>query len=251
MIEVALYLTALMLLCWLISIALGKVSFVDGVWGAGFVLCVWVAAYSGNIFATGERELILLALVSIWGLRLSGYLFRRFLSDGEDRRYTKLVNNRQGAAKHLYTFWAVFATQGIFIFILSLPLVLDMLDGPNPISLNVWIGLALWALGIFFEWLGDWQLSRFKSDPANEKKVMDKGLWAWTRHPNYFGEACIWWGMWIITFDLATLFAPVLVTFLVLKLSGIPLAESGIEERRPGYAEYRRKTSSFFPLPPS
>ena len=255
MLETYLILAAVMAGFWVISIPLGKVSFIDSLWGLGFVIAAWAAFYtttagSFDFAALGPNQIAILALVSLWGLRLSVYLLNRFLKDGEDKRYVRMTAGKEGISRHIFTLWFVFGLQSVLIMLIGLPVVRTILGEPQPLDVLAFIGIGLWALGAFFEWVGDWQLSRFKADPANEGKVMDKGLWAWTRHPNYFGDACLWWGLWFISGDIYTVWAPALMTFLLMKWSGVPLLEKGLKKRRPEYADYIARTSGFIPMPP-
>lgn len=233
---------------WLISILINRVSFIDSFWGVGFVVIGWAAATS--LVEIGPLQTITLLLVTLWGLRLGVYLLKRFLSDGEDTRYVRLTKGKEGIARHLFTLWFVFGLQGLLMLIISAPVIAVFAKPPAPLDVYAYAGVALWSVGAFFEWVGDWQLTRFKADPANKGKVLDTGLWAWTRHPNYFGDTCVWWGIWLVSHDLSVVFAPALMTFLLVKWSGVPLLEAGLKKRRSGYSAYIERTSSFFPRPP-
>jgi len=238
---------------WLLSLVLRNASIVDIFWGPGFILAA--AVY----FALSEdgydvRQSLVLALVTAWGLRLGIHILTRSAGHGEDFRYKKW---REQAPD---TFWIrsllqVFVLQGVILWIVSAPL-LAALHNEEPDSLQVtdFLGLAVWCIGFFFEAVGDWQLARFKSDPANAGKVMDRGLWRYTRHPNYFGDATLWWGFFIIaagtTDGWLTVFGPLVMTFMLLRVSGVALLERSIKKRRPDYEEYVRRTSPFIPLPP-
>jgi steroid 5-alpha reductase family enzyme len=181
---------------WAVSLALRDTSIVDVFWGSGFVVVAWTAyaLTDGN----RDRALLLALLVTAWGLRLTAHLAHRNLGKGEDRRYTEM-RRRHGEAWRLRSLFVVFWLQGALIWVVSLPIQVAMTD-PTPAGLVPldWIGVAIWAVGLTFEAVGDWQLSRFKADPANRGKVMDRGLWRYTRHPNYFGDFCVWWGIWLI-----------------------------------------------------
>lgn len=237
-----------LLMLWLVSIAINRVSFIDAFWGVGFVVVGWAAA--SDLPGLGVMQALTLALVTLWGLRLGFYLLRRFLAEGEDRRYVRMTKNKQGMARHLFTLWFVFGLQGGLMLVISAPVIAALARPPAALDVFAYAGVALWIFGAFFEWVGDWQLSRFKADKANEGKVLDTGLWAWTRHPNYFGDTCIWWGIWLVGHDLTVVFAPMVMTFLLMKWSGVPLLEAGLKKRRPDYADYIARTSSFFPRPP-
>lgn len=238
-----------LLVLWAFSIMIGRVSFIDAFWGVGFVVVGWSAART--VPELGPVQLVTLTLVTLWGLRLGGYLLRRFLDEGEDKRYVRMTKGKEGFQRHFFTLWFVFGLQGALMLLISAP-VFAALAHPveAPLSMLSYAGIALFAVGAFFEWIGDWQLSRFKADPANEGKVLDTGLWAWTRHPNYFGDTCIWWGIWLVSHDLTVIWAPALMTFLLMKWSGVPLLEAGLKKRRPDYQAYIERTSSFFPRPP-
>lgn len=237
-----------LIMLWIISILINRVSFIDSFWGVGFVVVGWAAATS--VVEIGPLQLVALLLVTLWGLRLGIYLLKRFLSDGEDTRYVRLTKGREGITRHLFTLWFVFGLQGLLMLIISAPVIAVLAKPPAPLDVYAYAGITLWIIGAFFEWVGDWQLTRFKADPTNKGKVLDTGLWAWTRHPNYFGDTCIWWGIWLVGHDLPVVFAPALMTFLLVKWSGVPLLEAGLKKRRSGYSAYIERTSSFFPRPP-
>lgn len=233
---------------WIISILIGRVSFIDAFWGVGFVVVAWASA--SQLVEIGPMQTVVLALVTLWGLRLGLYLLRRFLRDGEDSRYVRMTKGKAGVSRHIFTLWFVFGLQGVLMLVISAPLVSAMAQPSAQLDLFAYAGIAFWVIGAFFEWVGDLQLSRFKTDPNSEGKVLDTGLWAWTRHPNYFGDTCVWWGIWLVGHDLTVIFAPAVMTFLLMKWSGVPLLEKGLKKRRPGYEDYIKRTSSFFPLPP-
>ena len=246
--SVTIVLGSVLIVLWAISILISRVSFIDSFWGVGFVVVAWTAA--SNLVEKGPVQIVVLALVTMWGLRLGLYLLRRFLRDGEDNRYVRMTKGKEGAARHVFTLWFVFGLQGLLMLAISAPLVSAMAQPSTQLDMFAYAGIGLWAVGAFFEWVGDLQLSRFRADPTSEGKVLDTGLWAWTRHPNYFGDTCVWWGIWLVGHDLTVIFAPALMTFLLMKWSGVPLLEKGLKKRRPGYEDYTRRTSSFFPRPP-
>ena len=181
---------------WAVSVAVRDTSIVDVFWGSGFVIVAWVAFALAD--GSRDRRLLLALLVTAWGLRLTVYLARRNLGKGEDRRYAAM-RRRHGDRWPLRSLVVVFWLQGALMWIVSLPVPVAMTD-PTPAGLVAldWIGGALWAVGLAFEAVGDAQLARFKAEPANRGKVMDRGLWRYTRHPNYFGDFCVWWGIWLI-----------------------------------------------------
>jgi steroid 5-alpha reductase family enzyme len=252
-------LIALVLIGWAISVAIKDVSFIDSFWGAGMALLA-VTAWLMMPGQPGERATLIMAMTAIWGARLGIYLLRRWLREGEDRRYRRILKQarEQGrfARAALTKVWLL---QAALLFAVSSPAQVGILASPHPgrISELAWAGLALWCLGIFFEWVGDWQLARFKANPANRGYVLDKGLWRYTRHPNYFGDFLVWWGIWLVCADAgweyaaATVIGPVFLTFTLTRWSGVPLTEFDLERTKGNkYAVYRRKTSSFFPMPP-
>ncbi len=239
---------AVLIALWAISILIGRVSFIDAFWGVGFVVVAWTAA--SEAAELGPIQMVVLALVTLWGLRLGLYLLRRFLRDGEDSRYVRMTKGKDGVSRHIFTLWFVFGLQGLLMLAISAPLISAMAQPSASLDTFAYAGIGLWTVGAFFEWVGDLQLSKFKADPASEGKVLDTGLWAWTRHPNYFGDTCVWWGIWLVGHDLTVIFAPALMTFLLMKWSGVPLLEKGLKKRRPGYEDYIMRTSSFFPRPP-
>jgi steroid 5-alpha reductase family enzyme len=234
---------------WVVSLLRRDASVVDIGWGLGFVLVAW-AIYMR--LADGELwARVLLAMVSLWGVRLSIHIARRNLGKGEDYRYRAMREKRPDtfARDSLFT---VFYLQAVLMAIVSLPLQWGISRPPSTGALPI-LGLFVYALGVFFEAVGDWQLARFKADPANKDRVMDRGLWRYTRHPNYFGDFCVWWGIYLIALAAGhwwTIGGPVVMTALLMKYSGAGLLEKTIGKRRPGYAEYIRRTNGFFPGPP-
>ncbi len=241
--------TALLIL-WFISIITQTVSFIDSFWATGFII-IAVSAWITAGRPESPAQLLTLALVLLWGARLSLYLLRRYLKDGEDQRYVRMTDGKKGWKRHWFTLYFVFGLQGALIIIIGLPLISAFsIRAPYSLDALSYIGIAVWLIGAIFEWGGDWQLAKFKSDPENQGKVMDQGLWKYTRHPNYFGDACAWWGMWLVTHDFALIYAPALMTFILLKWSGVPLLEKSLKKTRPGYADYIARTSNFIPRPP-
>jgi steroid 5-alpha reductase family enzyme len=240
-----------MLVLWLASLRLRDVSIVDAWWGPGFAL---LAAVDLAITGPHPRRVLLAALVALWGLRLGGYLLWRNHGRPEDPRYAAM-RRHHGARFPLVSLATVFGLQGVLQVVVSLPVALAMAR-PGPASLGALdaLGSALFAVGLFFEGVGDAQLARFRADPGNAGRVMDRGLWAWTRHPNYFGDCCVWWGLGAIA--LATplgvlgLVGPAVMTLFLLRVSGVALLERSIGQRRPGYAEYAARVPAFFPRPP-
>lgn len=234
---------------WLVSLLKRDVSIVDSLWPIMFLLAAVV--YELTLTTTGPRATLLLLLVTIWALRLFVYITWRNWGEEEDRRYQQIRANNQPNFE-LKSLFIVFVLQGCIAWVISLPLLAGFAS-PAPISVLDYLGIGLWAVGMVFEAGGDYQLSRFKADASSCGKVMDRGLWRYTRHPNYFGNACIWWGFGLIGLAAGAwwaLLSPVLMTFLLLRVSGVSLLEQDIGERRPAYADYIERTSAFLPLPP-
>lgn len=227
----------------------GRYNVVDVAWGLGFIAIALVAAIVGG--GDASRRWLLLALVTIWGLRLSWYIYRRSAGQGEDRRYADLL---RGATLGQVV-RKVFLMQGLATWFVALPLQFSAVIGPTPrrlLPVTV-AGVLVWAVGVSFEAVSDRQLRAFKSDPAHRGVVMDRGLWGWTRHPNYFGDACVWWGLWLVTitgwWSLATVGSPLLMTYFLVFVTGARLTEKYMKGR-PGFDEYRSRTSFFVPRPP-
>ncbi|MGB5741896.1 MAG: DUF1295 domain-containing protein [Sedimenticolaceae bacterium] len=236
-------------LTWLISLARRDVSIVDSLWSLMFLIAALV--YLATAAAPGERAFLVTLLVAVWAVRLAAYITWRNWGEGEDARYQAIrARNEPGFAfKSLYL---VFALQGVIAWIVALPL-LAAIHSTAPLNLIDYLGVGLWMIGMVFEAVGDWQLARFKADPANRGQVLDTGLWRFTRHPNYFGNACIWWGLFLLAVAAGgwwSLISPVLMTFLLLKVSGVALLEQDITERRPAYQDYILRTNAFIPGPP-
>jgi steroid 5-alpha reductase family enzyme len=228
---------------------IGRYNVVDVAWGIGFVGIAAVAATLGRGDPT--RRWLLLALVAIWGLRLSWHIQRKTAGKGEDPRYAALLRE----ATLALVVRKVFLLQAFITWFVSFPLQLSAVTGPTPKPLTAVtvVGVAVWLVGVTFEAVGDRQLRVFKSDPANRGVVMDRGLWAWTRHPNYFGDAAVWWGLWLITINgwlpLVTVGSPLLMTYFLVYVTGARLTEK-VMAGRPGFDEYRQRTAFFFPRPP-
>lgn len=230
---------------------IGRYNVVDVAWGPGFVTVAAVAAAVGRGDLT--RRLLMLVLVAVWGLRLAWHIRAKTAGRGEDPRYRALLGGDVSAAHVLHK---VFVIQGASVWFVSLPVQLSATSGQTPAALlpvSV-LGIAVWSTGLVFEAVGDYQLRAFKNDPANRGVIMDRGLWAWTRHPNYFGDACVWWGLWLVTLNgwlaLSTVLSPVLMTYFLVHATGARLTEKFMADR-PGLAEYRARTSFFIPLPPA
>ena len=247
---------ALFSILWLIAQFHRDPSFVDAFWAFGIVLIALVS-FAASQGATW-RHMLLLGLVLVWGGRLGGHLFLRWRAEGADRRYLKLlsdVREKRGWSYARTTALFIFLPQAVLLWLTSLPVQLGQAFAANAaLGLLGAIGAALALFGIVFETLADHQLSRFRHAPDNKGQVLDTGLWAWSRHPNYFGEACVWWGLWLIAAEtgwgVLALPGPLFITFTLLKLSGVTMQEAGMEDRRPDYAAYKARTPAFIPRPP-
>jgi steroid 5-alpha reductase family enzyme len=235
---------------WLLSLALRDSSIVDIFWGAGFVLVAWTAAAAGPL---EPRARLLALLVSIWGLRLSIYIYLRNKGKGEDYRYRKW-REEAGGSWWWRSYAKVFLLQGIIMWLVAAPVAAVMGSGSQPpLGWLDAIGATVWTVGLLFETLGDWQLARFKADPSNKGRLFTGGVWRYTRHPNYFGDATVWWGHFLVAAASGawwTIFSPVLMTFLLVRVSGVSMLESALRDSKPGYREYIQSTSAFIPLPP-
>lgn len=239
-----------MVVLYAVALAKDDYSIVDIFWGLGFVLLSRVTLALGsepNVYAFLFNLLILL-----WGLRLSTYLWMRNRGKGEDYRYTEMRES-WGPTHRVQAFFKVFMLQGFLIWFIGLPISKVNAEAFTIVQWHQWFGLALGFIGLIFETIADWQMANFKRDPANKGKVMDSGLWRYSRHPNYFGETLVWWGVFLVavqTFtDLWLAISPVMITFLLLKVSGISLLEQKLNTK-PKYQDYVDRTSAFVPLPP-
>jgi steroid 5-alpha reductase family enzyme len=236
----------LMLTVWLISLPLRDVSIVDIAWGLGFVLVAWATFFAG---APSESNLILPVLTTVWGLRLSGYLAWRNIGKPEDYRYREMRDHRPRSFP-IRSLLTIFALQGVLMWIIALPLQTVHPSGTPSVVLTL-IGVLLWVTGFVFESVGDWQLARFKSDPTNSGRVMDRGLWRYTRHPNYFGDFLVWWGFYFLALAAGSpwwsVVGPFVMSVLLMRVSGVTLLEKSLKDRKQGYAEYVARTNAFFP----
>jgi len=234
---------------WALSVPLRNVSIVDSLWSLMFVLAAATYVVAGDQ-TTGARAVLVVVLVSAWAIRLATYITWRNRGHGEDFRYREIRarNEPNFAFKSLYL---VFGLQAVLAWVISLPL-LAAIHSDAPLGWLDLAGVGLWGLGFVFEAGGDWQLTRFKADSANRGQVLDTGFWRYTRHPNYFGDFCIWWGFFLIALSAGgawSVIGPILMSVLLLKVSGVALLEKGIGERRPAYRDYVRRTNAFFPGP--
>ena len=239
---------SMMTILWLISIKIRNVSIVDLFWGVGFV----VAAAIYFIFTEGfqTRKILLLPMVAIWGLHLSIYLAWRNLGKGEDFRYQKFRKDFGEERYWWYSFFSVFLLQGVLLWLISAPLLGAQFYEGNSLGILDFIGTAFWIIGFVFETGGDIQLARFKANPASKGKVLDTGFWRYSRHPNYFGDAAVWFGYGLICISAGSylpVLGSVLMTVLIIRVSGVALLEKSLKTAKPGYEEYIRRTSAFIP----
>lgn len=234
-------------LVWLLALARRDVSVVDVFWGLGFVALVWFDRLRGPEATTAH--LLLAVLVTVWGVRLAAHIAWRSRGRGEDRRY-RAMRDEHGPSFRWRSLVTVFALQGTLVALLSVVFLAPQSTPGLAIGPWIWVGVGLWAIGFAFEAVADFQLLRFQRRAGRQGRVLDSGLWRFSRHPNYFGEALLWWGYGAFAVAAGApwaLLACLAMTLLVVKVSGIPLLEAGIESRRPGYAEYARRTSAFVP----
>jgi steroid 5-alpha reductase family enzyme len=237
---------------WLVSRRLGDVSIVDVAWGGLGAAIAFVSFIAAE--GAAPRHVLITGMAMAWGFRLSNHIGRRKWGKPEDFRYAAMrARDPDGfPTRSLFT---VFLLQAVLMWAISAPVQLVHAGIiPGELRLLDFLGLAVWTVGFAFETVGDRQLRLFLADPANGGKVMDRGLWRYTRHPNYFGDSLIWWGIFLVAastpWGWVTVFSPLLMTFFLLKVSGVPLLEEALAERREGYREYMERTSSFVPWPP-
>lgn len=241
---------ALFTSAWLFSLIRRDAGIADLFWGAGFVVIAWISWGLGDDSST--RAIVLVTLVSIWGVRLSIYLAWRNLGKPEDYRYAAM-REKHGERFPLRSLLTVFLLQGALAWLISLPVQIASFRATG---WSVWstLGVALWLVGLLFEAVGDFQLARFKAQAENRGRVMNRGLWRYTRHPNYFGDFLVWWGLFLVGFDAVswwwTILGPTLMSFLLIRVCGVHLLETSLRKRIDGYEDYVRQTSAFFPLPP-
>ncbi len=249
-------LAGLMTMLWLYCVRIRDVSVIDSFWALGIVIMAATSFVQSE--GVTQRKLVLFTLCALWGLRLFIHLFRRWRAHGVDPRYARILGGLMEKKQWSFakaSFLQVFALQAVLLFVVCLPVQLGQMDA-DPASLGVlgWVGIAIAIIGISFEAIGDAQLDAHRKNPAMKGKVLDTGLWRYTRHPNYFGDAATWWGLYLIAAETSSgrwaVFGPILLAWLLTRLSGVPMLERGLAKTRPGYAEYIARTSSFFPWPP-
>ncbi len=237
-----------MALTFAVALRAGKHAVIDVTWGLGFVV---VAVVSLLVTGADARGVLVVVMVALWGLRLAGHIFLRSRGKGEDPRYEALMRKAKGNP-NLHALQRVYLPQAVIMWFVSWAVQAAVTGDGGP-GVLAWAGLVVWAVGLFFEAVGDWQLQRFREDPSTKGKVLDTGLWRYTRHPNYFGDATAWWGIWLVALDAGgwwTVLSPIVMTWLLAKGTGAALLEKDIGERRPEYVDYVRRTSGFVPLPP-
>ncbi len=228
-----------------------KHSVIDTAWGLLFAVIAIVSFIASSGHGDSTRRWLLLVLPVLWGVRLGGHIASRTIGKPEDPRYEALLRKAKGNPD-LYAIRMVYLLQGLLAFLISMPIQVGAYEG-GPVGWLAWLGVALWVIGILFEGIGDRQMEAFRGDPSNKGKVIDVGLWRYTRHPNYFGDACVWWGMFLVAAErwpgVLTIYAPIAMTLLLTKGSGARILEKHMSSR-PGWADYAARTSGFFPLPP-
>lgn len=224
---------------------------IDAAWGLGFVVVAAATFVTSAGHGDAGRRVLLLVLTALWGLRLAGFLVWRMRDGHEDPRYEKLLGG--AANRDTYALRRVYLPQGVVLLIVSLVQQVGMV-ATGPLTWLAWVGVGIWVIGMFFEVVGDAQLAAFKADPNRRGTVLDTGVWAWTRHPNYFGDAAVWWGLFLVAASswpgVLTVASPLLMTWALARRTGKPLTEKRMADR-PGYAEYVQRTSGFVPRPPA
>ena len=235
-----------------VALRVGRHSVVDTAWGIALALAAVVSLLASAGHGQPARRYTLLAASVLWGLRLAAYVTRRNHGQGEDPRYRDLLSRAKGN-RNLYALRTVYLLQAVILWVACLPVQAGMLERA-PAGPVTFIGAAIWLGGFVFESVGDWQLARFKADPAHRGLIMDRGLWRYTRHPNYFGDACMWWGLFLIALgswaEVPTVVGPLLMTFILTRGTGQRLTDQRMAATRPQYADYAARTSGFIPLPP-
>ncbi|XVS62240.1 DUF1295 domain-containing protein [Actinosynnema sp. CA-299493] len=234
-----------------VSVTRDRHDTLDVAWGAGFALVAGTTFVMSSGAGDTATRVLVTALTVLWGTRLAIHIGLRSRGQPEDHRYAEMRGRARGNP-HVHVLVRAYLTQGVVLWLVSLP-VQAAQYGPAAHPALIVAGVVLWSVGLVFEAVGDWQLRRFKADPDNSGRVLDRGLWRYTRHPNYFGDACVWWGLFLPAtaswHGLVTVVSPVLMTFLLAKGTGKPMLEEHLRRRRPAYAEYVERTSGFLPLP--
>ncbi len=237
---------------FVVALRLGRHAVVDVTWGLGFAVIAVVSFVTSAGTGDDLRRWLLVVMTVVWGVRLGVHIGRRSRGKGEDPRYEAMFA-KSGGNQNLVALRKVYLLQGVLMFFVSLPVQVGMF-ATGPVGWLTWIGVVVWAVGLFFETVGDAQLDTFRNDPSSKGQVLDTGLWRYTRHPNYFGDACVWWGIFLVSAQtwpgVLTVLSPIVMTYLLAAGSGKPLLEKGMSSRRPGYDDYVARTSGFCPLPP-
>ena len=245
-------LLVMMAVTFAVALRVDKHSVVDTAWGIGIALAALVSLLASAGHGQPARRGLLLAACVLWGLRLAAYLTWRNHGRTEDPRYRDLLSRARGN-RNLYALRSIYLLQALILWLACLPVQVGMLERA-PAGPVTGLGAAVWLGGFVFESVGDWQLARFKADPRHQGLIMDRGLWRYTRHPNYFGDFCMWWGVFLIALgswaELPTVIAPLLRTYILTRGTGQRLTDQRMAATRPQYADYAARTSSFIPLPP-
>lgn len=235
----------------MVSLLTKRNDVADVAWGLGFVLLAWMSLFLAD--SVSIRGVVVCTLVSVWGIRLAWHIHTRNKGKKEDYRYAEW-RTLWGKWFYLRSYFQVYLLQGALLFLVVMPVLIINGNAGAELGVLDFVGVAVWIVGFFFEVVGDAQLARFIKNPANKGKLMRSGLWQYTRHPNYFGEVTLWWGIWLIALSVPQgwvgVIGPIVITFLILKVSGIPMLEKKMEEN-PEFAEYKKRTSMFVPWPPS
>ena len=247
------WIMGLMVLLWGVSVAMKDSSIADIYWGMGLAIAAWFTYFISE--GVAARRNLVLTLVTLWAVRLSAYILWRNWGV-EDPRYAKFRKHveEKGGNYVIHSLKHVYLLQGFFMWLVALVLIFAIsVDSPEELGIVAWSGVALWVLGMFFETVGDLQLARFKANPANAGRIMDQGLWRYTRHPNYFGEACVWFGFLLVAAEnvagLVTVISPMVILYALLGPTGKTLLERRMKNR-PDFQDYVKRTSGFFPMPP-
>lgn len=239
-------------LTFVVALRVGKQAVIDVTWGLGFVAIALTAFLTSGGHGDGLRRWLALALTAVWGLRLAGHISSRSRGKGEDPRYEAMLKRADGNPD-VYALLHIYLPQGVIMWFVSLPVQVAMFV-EGGVAAVLWLGVLVWAVGFFFESVGDLQLTRFRNDPANKGTVLDTGLWRYTRHPNYFGDAAVWTGLFLVAASawpgVLTILSPAVMVWNLYGGTGKKLLEKDIGDRRPDYADYVRRTSGFFPWPP-
>jgi steroid 5-alpha reductase family enzyme len=244
-------LLAVLAITFVVAKVVGRHNVIDTTWGLLFCAVAVVAFVASSGHGDTLRRWQLFVLPLVWGLRLAQHVGRRSAGKGEDPRYAQLFSKAKGSPD-LYALRSVYALQGVLALLIAGPILVGAFE-PAAVGVVAWLGIGVWAVGVLFEAVGDAQMERWRADPAHHGKVIDVGLWRYTRHPNYFGDACVWWGIFLVAADawpgVITIYAPIVMTLLLTKGSGARILEKHMSERD-GWTEYAARTSGFFPLPP-